>query len=366
MSGIEITQTASGWERDGVAHSTLSDALGEPPQTPQLLTVASWRWLSASVSGIAPIGPDEVRAMAVDVWTRESRRPIDGGSADSAPHATAERSDAPANGWIHDAAIVARSDGSVELMVWAELAIDVWELVDTGRLAYASILASLATESQPVMLHSLALTNMPADPRVGAASVSRTRGVLTPIDGVAGALARAGGVMGAKASAAEPQTDKPAAEPDKGTEAEGATEERAAMSPEEMSAKIEELIAEIAALKEQLSARTEELAQARTQAPAETAEQLVERAIRDGKLRRTDAKRWTQIASASAAALESVRRHIEETPSIYARVTRAESAESRATRGVEISPEDAALQRAIEIAPALAARMKARRARGEV
>jgi hypothetical protein len=265
-----ITQRDGRWLRDGAAYPTLADALGEPPKDGQILAAAAWRWLSASVSGIEPVGPEQVRQMAEDVWAREVRRPIDGGSADSAPHATAERTDAPANGWVHNAAIVEREDGAVELMLWAELSLDVYEQVDSGRLAYASILASLADDG--AQLHSLALTNLPADHRVAPATVARVRGAMTPIVGVESALTRAGGPM------TDQQTSAPSAPADAPAET-----KREGMTPEEMAAKLEELAGKIAALEAALAARTAELAAART-TPVETAEQAVEQTIHAGKI----------------------------------------------------------------------------------
>lgn len=339
--------------RDGVARATLAEALGEGERWPQLLTAAAWRWLSASVSGLEPVTADVVRQMAEDVWTREARRPIDGGTLDSPPHATAERSDAPANGWVHDAALVEREDGSVELMLWCELSLDVYELVDSGRLAYASILASLP-ETGSAVLHSIALTNLPGDPRVGAASVERTTGLPTPIAGVAGALRRAGG---------QEMTDtKPVAEAAREAPADAPAEARETMTPDEMAAKLEELAGKIAALEEMLAARTAELAEARSQGPAETAEQVVERAIREGKIKRSDRALWIGIGARSAAGLDVLRQHVAETQSIYARVTSAESAQHAASMLAVRGPEEDAIERAIALAPpALAARIRERK-----
>ena len=327
-----ITQRDGQWLRDGVAYPTLADALGSPSNTGQILTAAAWRWLSASVSGIEPVGPDQVRQMAEDVWAREVRRPIDGGSADSAPHATAERTDAPANGWVHDAALVEREDGSVELMLWTELSLDVYEQVDSGRLAYASILASL--EDDGAQLHSLALTNMPADHRVAPATVARVRGAMTPIVGVESALTRAGGPMN------DQQTSAPSAPADAPAET-----KREGMTPEEMAAKLEELAGKIAALEAALAARTAELAAART-APVETAEQAVERAIRAGKISRASRDAWTHVARASRDVFDA---HVASAPSLFDRVTAPESKASAETRSIESAPADAVISRAQDL-----------------
>lgn len=292
----DITLVDGSWSAKGARFDTLEAALGTPVIASPILPEYTAQWISASVvGGVAQVTPEVLAALVDDVRTRKVKRPVDGGSEDSEPHATARRSDALANGWIHDARLVLTGDGP-EMQVLAELIPSIAANRKSGRLAYASIHASVTKDGPGSQFHGLALTNMPLDPNVHASTIQRAHPP-TPTP-PREAIERA-----------RPAEDKMTPDKPKDPPA----EVKAAMTPEEMGAKLEEMAAmvaaqaeEIAALKAALTGTTEELAASRAAQVDETPEKLTDKAISEGRIPRDQRPVYVELARKSRDSFDRI------------------------------------------------------------
>lgn len=127
-----------------------------------------YRWLDASAEeddspdGKTQVTGDGIRTMAARLCEGDPIM-IDGGSADSGAHASAEDTAALANGWAYVGVDFVDPDGRVHLALYAELLPDIAKAFDTGRLARGSIFFGHAKDNPgDALLLSHALTNIPA------------------------------------------------------------------------------------------------------------------------------------------------------------------------------------------------------------
>ena len=319
---VDVAHIGGSWRASGQDFATLEQALGAPDITP-LMPSSVTRWISASVAGMPRVTPEVLAALAADVSTRAIRRPVDGGSADSPPHATAERSDALANGWVHAARVIQRDEGTHELMLFAELLPDVAASFDAGRLAYASIYAEATSDGVGSMLHSLALTNLPLDPNVTAATVARARKSPPAVTQAANARA-----VPAEGTHMEPTQAAPAAKPVVAAES---SDPMATMQAQidELKKMVEQLMSEKAAIAAALESTTKELVNARAATGAETPESLFENAVREGRLTRADSAVFVEFARKSPELFKSI---VASRPALTGRIVSPRQSDELAAR----------------------------------
>ena len=293
----DITLIDGSWSANGQRFTTLEAALGTPVIASPILPEYTAQWISASVvGGVKQVTPEVLAAFVEDVRTRKVKRPIDGGSEDSEPHATARRSDALANGWIHDARLVLTGDGP-EMQVLAELIPSIAANRASGRLAYSSIHASVTKDGPGSQLHGLALTNMPLDPNVHASTIQRAfPSTPTPSREL---------IERARPAEDKMTPDKPKDTPPAKDEVKAA-DAPATMSLEELTAKVMAQADEIAALKAALSSTTTELAASRAAQASESPEKLADKAIGEGRIPRTERAVYVELARTSRESFETI------------------------------------------------------------
>lgn len=282
FDGQQFARVASELPLVDALDSVAIGAADEP-----ILKAREWQWVCASTiedadvfNGAEPtaflLDSAQVFDLARNYASSPRKLPVDGGGFGSAPHGTVSDSSTPANGWIHRVA-VAEQDGAPALYVHAELMPQVAEARTAGRLAYASIVFS-PRDGSPV-LRSCALTNAPFNRRIIASTQVEARQVVPTKE----TQNMAENKVEARAEDAPPVEDPKAS-------AEGDAVDMAA-ALEELQSKIAEQdakIAELSAMVEALGAERDALAadvaataEART---AQTAEEQVEAAIKDGKI----------------------------------------------------------------------------------
>lgn len=306
------------WTLDGAAYEARDEALSASvagvPEKARVMPGSSWVWIPASSpEPTGPVTAEAVQAMADELNASTHPRPIDGGSEDSPTHAYAERGDVPANGWAHRAA-VAEVNGAPMVFFQCEVVSNVAPLLSSGRLAFSSIHARFPlkedgeADSARAELVSLGLTNHPANTDLPPITV--VRGGRTFAHVVTRAMS-AGVCRMADKKEAPPAAKEPAVEVKK-----------AAPTPEEMVAMIEELTARIAtlegekeamssenkALEAARSAATAEIAELRSSMPADDAEAkavaAVETALREGRFASSRKASYLVVARASLPLFE--------------------------------------------------------------
>lgn len=300
------------WTLDGTAYEARDAALDAAvvgvPAKQRVMPGALRFWIPASSpdpeGGL--VTADVVREIATELNASVHPRPIDGGSEDAPTHEFGYRGDVPANGWVHRA-VVADVGGEPMMFLECEVLESVAPMLMQGRIAFSSVHVEWPDASADgetmgsAVLVSLGLTNRPANTN------------LPPIKSVRNGRTFAHVVMRA-VPVGVPMADAKETPP-ASTEKAAPEAAKAAPTPEEMLAMIQDLQAQIAALKGDnaaleaaRSAATAEIAELRSSMPADDAEAkavaAVETALREGRFASSRKASYLVVARASLPLFE--------------------------------------------------------------